>query len=105
MKEIKFRAWDKTANKMSYVFGLQSIENAGLGEGAFIKQNVKGFFYLGWCDVMQYTGLKDKNGKDIYEGDLFGSPEMLRCVVERELDGSYVLRFLHPKMKGKKISI
>ena len=52
MREIKFRAWDKTLNKM-----IQNI-------------TWKGDSQSDRYSVMQYTGLKDKNGKEIYEGDI-----------------------------------
>lgn len=53
-REIKFRAWDKTGGKMITPFHI--------GAPCMSENNL---FVL-----MQFTGLKDKNGKEIYEGDI-----------------------------------
>lgn len=58
MREIKFRSWIKSKNIMLYDFTI--IENG-------IKSNNDKTI------IMQYTGLKDKNGKEIYEGDILQS--------------------------------
>ena len=60
MREIKFRAWDGDR--------MQNVLTLGLYEG-FVDTN-KLHSDIEDFKLMQYTGLKDKNGKEIYEGDI-----------------------------------
>ena len=68
MRDIKFRAWDKRFNKMYYT----SKECTVWMGGAVVSVNTpEGQVFNGDVEYgMQYTGLKDKNGVEIYDGDL-----------------------------------
>ena len=75
MREIKFRAWDKENEKMMKVSSLH-LENKEIS----VKEN--GTFRLfRMQDLMQFTGVKDKNGKEIYENDLISCNKYKNIVV------------------------
>jgi uncharacterized phage protein (TIGR01671 family) len=61
MREIKFRAWDKDSCVWQRMFNITSDGRFTIGNGADYSNKII---------LMQYTGLKDKNGKEIYEGDI-----------------------------------
>lgn len=73
MREIKFRAWDGDS-KMYYPtvfeFGVCGVN--GLPS---IAVPLNGGGYCTTAYIMQYTGLKDKNGKEIWEGDIVSYPD------------------------------
>lgn len=60
MREIKFRAWD--GNKMTYADMASLVRPNGLDFRLAVHNEAV---------IMQFTGLKDKNGVEIWEGDVY----------------------------------
>lgn len=71
MREIKFRAWDKESNKMLNVGLIDFRYTQAWFPELITKESPYGSLMSSKFELMQFTGLKDKNGKEIYEGDLF----------------------------------
>ena len=70
MNEIKFRAWDNENKEMLKVQELDFEDTFYGGRLAIRTDQYNDYFDLEDMILMQYTGLKDKNGKEIYEGDI-----------------------------------
>jgi uncharacterized phage protein (TIGR01671 family) len=89
MREIKFRAWDGQCMAEVTVWtsddALQ-VRDQGSEIGTRIMQREN-------CSaLMQFTGLKDKNGKEIYEGDILRESDELVFAVEYDSEnGMYTM--------------
>lgn len=83
----KFRAWDKLNNEMSVVEQI----NFNRGEFESIGYGVSSLREADKIELMQSTGLKDKNGKEIFEGDILKSNNYITSVFYEK--GSYCVKF------------
>ncbi len=98
MREIKFRAWDADNDNMVNLVGLtpEGVVYSIPGRG----ESFDNFNYYTNCALMQYTGLKDKNSREIYESDVLDVEserypfDKNRTGVVKMIDGSWVIEDL-----------
>lgn len=90
MRENKFRAWHKGKKIMGEVLGIDILHK----EIFFSNEDVDCYEHTDFKDIelMEYTGLKDKNNKEIYEGDIVTLHNSKYKVIFNSKEAGFVLR-------------
>lgn len=94
MRDLKFRTWDTVLKQ--FVPLANAVAWPSFDE--LVSKESQRY------SIMKFTGLKDKSGVEIYEGDVFGKRKEFRAVVEQEEDGRRIVKFVDKKIPSMSIT-